>query len=103
MLLLTIAQSDQAALVGGAAADKKDDVVRRAYDADQSALGIARSLHDDALASYALGYTGQLYESQRRYADALVLTRQALFLAQQQQSEDASIAGNGRAAAFLRR
>jgi CHAT domain-containing protein len=88
-LLLTAGRADQAALAGGATALTKDAVVGRVYAAYQSALAIATALGDDLTASDALGYTGELYESQGRFTEALILTRKALFLAQQKQSQDA--------------
>ena len=88
-LQLSAGRNDQTALARGATAVAKDDVVRRAYASFQSALAIASALHNDITASYALGYTGELYETQGRFQEALALTRQALFLAQQQQSRDA--------------
>jgi CHAT domain-containing protein len=54
-----------------------------AYQLLDQAKGIAKDLNDPRLMSYAYGYTGQLYEDQARYADAMKLTRRAIFYAQQ--------------------
>jgi tetratricopeptide (TPR) repeat protein len=43
----------------------------------------AEAIGDRRSASYALGYLGGLYEDERRYAEALDLTRRAIFAAQQ--------------------
>ena len=56
---------------------------QHAYNAYADAAQVAGRLGDRRAASYALGYLGQLYEDQKRFEDALSLTRQALFLAQQ--------------------
>lgn len=44
---------------------------------------IAGTLQDYALLSCACGYMGQLYEAESRYEDAMILTRNAVFFAQQ--------------------
>jgi tetratricopeptide (TPR) repeat protein len=44
---------------------------------------VAESLGDRRTASYARGYLGTLYEDERRHDEALVLTREAIFAAQQ--------------------
>jgi len=44
--------------------------------------GYAENLNNAAAKSFAYGYLGQLYENDKRYDDALLLTRQALFSAQ---------------------
>ncbi|OQX05218.1 MAG: hypothetical protein BWK80_52515, partial [Desulfobacteraceae bacterium IS3] len=49
---------------------------------------IAEHLQDAHIASSAFGYLGQIYEEEKQYADALNLTRKALFLAQQQYSPE---------------
>ena len=48
----------------------------------------ATALGDDRALSYALGYSGHLYEQEKKWADALRLTRRAAFLAQKVQSPD---------------
>jgi len=47
------------------------------------AKGLAASLSDRRATSYALGYMGELYERERRYSEALRLTKEALFAAQE--------------------
>ena len=47
------------------------------------AARIAQASGDIGTESYAWGYLGALYEQQRRYAEALDLTRRAVFAAQQ--------------------
>jgi CHAT domain-containing protein len=51
----------------------------RAFEA---AAGVAQRVGDARTASYALGYLGGLYEQEERRAEALELTRRALFSAQ---------------------
>ncbi len=48
----------------------------------ESAL-IAGELQDSRILSYTSGYLGQLYEQERRYTEAMQLTRRAVFHAQQ--------------------
>lgn len=54
-----------------------------AFETLQQARTIAESLGDPRILSYALGYTGHLYELESRAAEAAVPTRRAMFLAQQ--------------------
>src|SRR5262249_49175297 len=55
------------------------DLTLRAADALQAAAHVASMLSDQRALSYAWGYLGKLYEEERRYDEALRLTRQALF------------------------
>lgn len=55
----------------------------RASAAFNEAGSLAESLGDHRTASYAWGYLGTLYEDEGRYAEALQLTRKAIFAAQQ--------------------
>ena len=55
----------------------------RAAGVLNEAAGVAESLRDRRTASYAWGHLGGLYEEDGRYADALQLTRKAIFAAQQ--------------------
>ncbi len=57
--------------------------LQRAYNALNEALAVATNINDEHARSYALGYTGELYERARRYDDAQQLTQQAIFAAQQ--------------------
>lgn len=55
----------------------------RASQALSRGWAMAESLGDRRTASYARGYLGTLYEDERRYDEALRLTREAIFAAQQ--------------------
>jgi CHAT domain-containing protein len=59
-----------------------------AFEAYQAGAAAAERIRDQRSESYALGYEGQMYEAEKRYEEALTLTRQALFFAQQLQSPD---------------
>ncbi len=48
----------------------------------------AEAVGDTRALSYALGYSGHLYEQEKKYAEALTLTRRAAFLAQQTQAPE---------------
>ena len=61
---------------------------KRAYEAYSEALTLARSIGDHRLTSYALGFIGRLYEDEGRYDEALRLTRQAIFAAQEVAAPD---------------
>lgn len=54
-----------------------------AYLALDKAKRIAQNTQDYRTLSYAYGYMGQLYEGEKRYSEAVKLTRKAVFLAQQ--------------------
>jgi len=66
----------------------EDRLRLKAYEAYQAAAGTAERIGDKRSLSYALGYEGQLYETEKKYDDALALTRRALFLSQQIESPD---------------
>ncbi len=55
----------------------------RAFQLFNEAKQIASAANDLLTASYVLGYTGQLYEIEQRYQEALTLTSHAIFQAQQ--------------------
>lgn len=59
------------------------EIKRQAYNALNAGLAIARAIRDIRSESYALGYIGWLYENDNRLNEALTLTNQAIFLAQQ--------------------
>ena len=83
-LFLTLGQTDE----GLASFPPEDASLRlRAYAAYQRALEIAVRTGDALCQSYALGYTGHLYEAEGRRPEAERLTRRALFLAQQLQAK----------------
>jgi CHAT domain-containing protein len=58
-------------------------LVLRAAAVFQEAAALARALQDPRALSYAWGYLGRLYEEERRYPEALDLTRRAVLAAQQ--------------------
>jgi CHAT domain-containing protein len=60
----------------------RDPLLLTAAGALQEAATIAEQQGDKRTLSYALGYLGYLYETESRLADALQLTRRALFAAQ---------------------
>ena len=60
-----------------------EDLTYIAYLALDDARRIAEALPDPRIASYAYGYMGQLYEEGNRLPEAMRLTRQAVFSAQQ--------------------
>jgi len=60
----------------------------RAAEAFNAAANLARTINDQRALSYALGHLGGLYEEEERYHEALQLTRQALFAAQQVQAPE---------------
>lgn len=65
------------------APDPGGELLLRAARALGHAGAIAGSLGDRRTKSYAQGYLGALYEDERRYDEALRLTREAIFAAQQ--------------------
>ena len=62
--------------------DMKERFLKLSAASLQEAAAKAEGLADPRLTSYAYGYLGQLYESERRYDEALQLTRKAVFNAQ---------------------
>jgi CHAT domain-containing protein len=56
---------------------QNDALLLRAAEAFRTAADIAQRLDDPLASSYALGYLGHLYEQERRYDEALQLTRRA--------------------------
>ena len=59
------------------------DVMQRGATALNAAVAASDQIGDRRVASYARGYLGMLYEDERRYPEALELTRRAVLLAQQ--------------------
>jgi len=57
------------------------------YAIFNNALQLAEKYNDFQTMSYAKGYLGQLYEQAKRYSEALQLTKQALFFAQNNQKQ----------------
>jgi len=63
--------------------ESKDALLLLAHETFSEATRIADSIGDRRTSSYAWGYLGKLYEDERRYDEALQLTRRATFAAQQ--------------------
>ena len=63
--------------------DSRDALLLLAHETFSEATTIADSIGDRRTSSYAWGYLGKLYEDERRYDEALQLTRRATFAAQQ--------------------
>ncbi|MCP4350701.1 MAG: CHAT domain-containing protein [Desulfobacterales bacterium] len=59
------------------------DLTGYAYATLDEARRIALELNDPRTISYAHGYMGQLYEREKKYQEAIKLTRSAIFYAQQ--------------------
>jgi CHAT domain-containing protein len=70
-------------------ADPGNQLLLRAGRALTRAKDVAERLGDRRTSAYATGYLGGLYEDVQRYAEALQLTRDALFEAQQAQAPEA--------------
>jgi CHAT domain-containing protein len=62
---------------------QKQKVFLKTYSAFSTAAQISKPLQDARTTSIAYGHWGELYEKQQRYAEALTLTRQAIFFAKQ--------------------
>ncbi len=72
-----------------ASPDHDNDLRLSAFQAYQKAAAIAEAIGDKRALSYACGYEGELYEAEKKYDEALTLTRKALVLAQELKSADA--------------
>lgn len=62
---------------------ERQQAIVRAYQTFQEVAHIAKDLQDTRTLSLAYGYLGQLYEAEQRDKEALKLTRQAIFFANQ--------------------
>jgi CHAT domain-containing protein len=62
--------------------DATESLTRAAYGAFTQALTVAQTVGDRRTLSYAVGHLASLYEDERRFADALQLTRRAIVSAQ---------------------
>jgi CHAT domain-containing protein/Tfp pilus assembly protein PilF len=62
--------------------DAKDSLLLLAHKALSEGGTTAESIGDRRTSSYAWGHLGRLYEEERRYEEALQLTRRAIFAAQ---------------------
>jgi CHAT domain-containing protein/Tfp pilus assembly protein PilF len=63
--------------------ESKDALLLLAHETFSEAAKVADGMGDRRASSYAWGYLGKLYEDERRYDEALQLTRRATFAAQQ--------------------
>ena len=63
--------------------EDETNLTLRAAETLNAAANLARTINDQRALSYALGHLGELYEEEQRYNEALQLTHQALFAAQQ--------------------
>ncbi|MCH7644481.1 MAG: CHAT domain-containing protein [Myxococcales bacterium] len=77
------------ALLGQRHAQARQTARARGAQALQEAAADAETAGDERLRSYALGYLAAYYEEEGRREEALVLTRRALFAAQQADAPDA--------------
>jgi CHAT domain-containing protein len=85
--------------------EKDDQLRRKAFAAYRRAAELAQKIDDPRVLSYALGYEAQLYEMEKKFPEALALTRQAVALAQQIKAPDILFrweAQSGRLLAALR-
>jgi CHAT domain-containing protein len=100
LALLTVAQvmSDAAVHLP----DQREKLLREARRNAEEALGVARRLGDRRAEGDALGGLGHLDELAGRFDDALRLTRQAAFIAQEVQSPDALYRWRWQAGRLLR-
>jgi len=74
--------------LSAALSEDETQLTLRAAAALNAAANLARTINDQRTLSYALGHLGGLYEEEQRYNEALQLTRQALFAAQQVQAPE---------------
>ena len=75
----------------------------RAHAALTGAANAAERRADIRTLSYAYGYLGQLYEAERRDAEALALTRRAIFAAQQARADESLYRWHWQSARILKR
>jgi CHAT domain-containing protein len=69
--------------LGEALAPERPALRLRSHEIQREAQRVAEQIGDARAASFALGYLGELYEQDGRSAEALQLTQQAIFQAQQ--------------------
>lgn len=77
------------ALLAARSESSRRAATRRAADSFLAARGAAEAAADERLRSYAIGYLGDLYGDQGLDAEALSLTRQALYAAERADAPDA--------------
>ena len=85
-----------------AAPDHDNKLRLRAFEAFEKASAVAKAIGDKRALSYALGYEGELYEAEKKYDEALSLTRRATTLAQELNSPDALYRWEWQAGRLLR-
>lgn len=71
------------------APDHDNNLRLRAFETFQRAAAVGEAIGDKRALSYARGYEGELYEGEKKYDEALRLTREAIFLAQSLNAPDA--------------
>lgn len=64
------------------APDHDNNLRLRAFEIFQQAAAVGEAIGDKRALSYARGYEGELYEAEKKYDEALRLTREAILLAQ---------------------
>jgi CHAT domain-containing protein len=84
--LISAGKTCQEAFIQGGG--KGDNLRLKAFSAYQHAAKIGEAINDPRALSYALGYEAQLYELEKKFTDALALTRKAVALAQQTKAPD---------------
>src|SRR5262249_55068734 len=72
-----------------ASPEHDNDLRLSAFHAYRKAAAVVETIGDKRALSYAWGYEGELYEAEKKYDEALTLTRKALVLAQELKSPDA--------------
>ncbi len=70
------------------APDHDNDFRLQAFNVFQKAANVAEAIGDKRALSYAFGYEGKLYEDEKKFEEALTLTRKAVSLAQELSSPD---------------
>lgn len=80
-----------------------DALLLQAWSVLNRAAGMAESLGDRRTASYAWGFFGALYEDERRFPEALRVTRKAIFAAQQVHAPESLYRWEWQAARLLRK
>src|SRR5438876_3548225 len=63
--------------------DTNGELMLQAFQSLNEAMKVAAAIENPRATSYAWGYLGSLYETERRYEEALDLTRRAVMAAQQ--------------------
>jgi CHAT domain-containing protein len=71
------------------APDHDNHLRLEAFNCFRKAARTAEAIGDKRALSYALGYEGKLYEDEKKFDEALALTRKAVLLAQELSSPDA--------------